>query len=102
MFQMLHINGIIYAHDKLSFRNFDVRTGISDNYVQSVLRDRYGFMWFATLNGLNRYDGYQFKKYTTTQLGAYNNDIKSIAEDAEGNIWVKGVVGYYIYEYSLY
>lgn len=98
MFQMLHINGIIYAHDKLSFRNFDVRTGISDNYVQSVLRDRYGFMWFATLNGLNRYDGYQFKKYTTTQLGAYNNDIKSIAEDAEGNIWVKGVVGYYIYD----
>lgn len=89
--------GLVCAHDGLNFRNLDVKSGISDNYVQSVIRDRYGFMWFATLNGLNRYDGYQFKKYTTTQLGAYNNDIVSIAEDAEGNIWIKGPVSYYIY-----
>lgn len=92
------VSGIVYAHDRLSFRNFDVKSGISDNYVQSILRDRYGFMWFATLNGLNRYDGYQFKKYTTTQLGAYNNDIEFITEDAVGNIWIKGPVSYYIYD----
>ena len=72
---MCFVCGLVYAHDGLNFRNLDVKSGISDNYVRSVLRDRYGFMWFATLNGLNRYDGYQFKKYTTTQLGAYNNDI---------------------------
>lgn len=89
--------GFVYAYDGLNFRNFDVKSGISDNYVRSVIRDRYGFMWFATLNGLNRYDGYQFKKYTTTQLGAYNNDIETIAEDAAGNIWIKGPVSYYVY-----
>lgn len=86
------------ANDKLSFRNFDVKSGISDNYVQSILRDQYGFMWFATLNGLNRYDGYQFKKYTVTQLGAYNNDIESITEDGDGTIWLKGPISYYIYD----
>ena len=95
---MCFVCGLVCAHDGLNFRNLDVKSGISDNYVQSVLRDRYGFMWFATLNGLNRYDGYQFKKYTTTQLGAYNNDIESIAEDAAGNIWIKGPVSYYIYD----
>lgn len=89
---MCFVCGLVYAHDGLNFRNLDVKSGISDNYVRSVLRDQYGFMWFATLNGLNRYDGYQFKKYTTTQLGAYNNDIESIAEDAAGNIWIKGPV----------
>lgn len=94
---MCFVCGLVCAHDGLNFRNLDVKSGISDNYVQSVIRDRYGFMWFATLNGLNRYDGYQFKKYTTTQLGAYNNDIESIAEDAAGNIWIKGAVSYYIY-----
>ena len=73
---MCFVCGLVYAHDGLNFRNLDVKSGISDNYVRSVLRDQYGFMWFATLNGLNRYDGYQFKKYTTTQLGAYNNDIE--------------------------
>lgn len=65
---MCFVCGLVYAHDGLNFRNLDVKSGISDNYVRSVLRDQYGFMWFATLNGLNRYDGYQFKKYTTTQL----------------------------------
>lgn len=95
---MCFVCGLVYAHDGLNFRNLDVKSGISDNYVRSVLRNRYGFMWFATLNGLNRYDGYQFKKYTTTQLGAYNNDIESIAEDAAGNIWIKGPVSYYIYD----
>ena len=95
---MCFVCGLVYAHDGLNFRNLDVKSGISDNYVRSVLRDQYGFMWFATLNGLNRYDGYQFKKYTTTQLGRYNNDIESIAEDAAGNIWIKGPVSYYIYD----
>lgn len=98
---MCFVCGLVCAHDGLNFRNLDVKSGISDNYVRSVLRDRYGFMWFATLNGLNRYDGYQFKKYTTTQLGAYNNDIESIAEDAAGNIWIKGSVCYYIYNREL-
>lgn len=94
---MCFVCGLVCAHDGLNFRNLDVKSGISDNYVQSVLRDRYGFMWFATLNGLNRYDGYQFKKYTTTQLGAYNNDIESIAEDGRQYL-DKGSVSYYIYD----
>ncbi|MDO4180168.1 MAG: two-component regulator propeller domain-containing protein [Bacteroidales bacterium] len=86
------------AHDRLMFRNLDVRSGISDNYVQSILRDRYGFMWFATLNGLNCYDGYRFKKYTITQFGSYNNDMEFITEDADGHIWIKGPVSYYRYD----
>lgn len=53
---MCFVCGLVYAHDGLNFRNLDVKSGISDNYVRSVLRDQYGFMWFATLNGLNRYD----------------------------------------------
>ena len=52
---MCFVCGLVYAHDGLNFRNLDVKSGISDNYVRSVLRDQYGFMWFATLNGLNRY-----------------------------------------------
>ncbi len=74
---------------RLVFRTFDVKSGISDNYVLSILRDQYGFMWFGTINGLNRYDGYQCKRYTTTQLGTYNNCINSVAEDASGCIWIK-------------
>ena len=98
---LLSLSEYISASYKLNFRNIDVQSGISDNYIQSILRDKYGFMWFATLNGLNRYDGYQFKHYTTTQLGSYNNDVESILEDASGTIWIKGPVSYYYYNREL-
>ena len=58
------------------FHTLDVKSGMSDNYVQSILRDRYGFMWFGTINGLNRYDGYHCKTYLTTPLGTYNNSTR--------------------------
>lgn len=41
---MCFVCGLVYAHDGLNFRNLDVKSGISDNYVRSVLRDQYGFM----------------------------------------------------------
>ena len=91
------IGELIYANDYLNFRNIDVKSGISDNYVLSVLRDRYGFMWFATLNGLDCYDGYRFKKYELDSFGAYN----TLYEDAAGNIWVKDFAAYYVYNREL-
>ena len=86
------------ASAKLNFRNIDVKSGISDNYIRSILRDKYGFMWFGTGNGLDRYDGYQFRQYSITQLGSYNNDISSVMEDRNGTIWIKGPVSYYYYD----
>ncbi len=85
------------ANERLNFRTFDVKAGIADNYVRHILCDQYGFMWFSTLNGLSRYDGYQFKTYTTTQLGTYNNDIEFTAEDATGTLWIGTPRSYYFY-----
>lgn len=64
---------ITQINARLTFQTFDVKSGISDNYVIAMLRDQYGFMWFATLNGLNRYDGYQCKQYWVT-----DSDRKSV------------------------
>lgn len=86
---------------RLTFRTFDVKSGISDNYVLSVLRDQYGFMWFATLNGLNRYDGYQCKQYWTNNSDTRNNCFNSIAEDASGTIWIRTPEQYFYYNREL-
>ena len=69
----------LQASERLNFRTFDVKSGIADNYVQSILCDRYGFMWFSTLNGLSRYDGYQFKTYTTTTLTSWTAPTSPVA-----------------------
>ena len=47
-----------HGFNHANFQLLDVRTGLSDNYVQDILHDKNGLMWFATQNGLNSYDGY--------------------------------------------
>lgn len=86
-----------HAINEPNFSNIDVKSGLSDNYIQSIMQDRYGFIWIATLNGLNCYDGYRVKTYYIMPLGDYNNNIKEVMEDASGTIWIKGPSCYYVY-----
>ena len=89
----LNAHGFNHAY----FQLLDVRTGLSDNYIQDILHDESGLMWFATQNGLNSYDGYHFKYYTIDHLGAYDNNVQRIWEDASGTIWIKTPVNYCYY-----
>ncbi|MGB0176134.1 MAG: ligand-binding sensor domain-containing protein, partial [Owenweeksia sp.] len=56
-----------------------------------MLQDRKGFMWFGTLGGLNRYDGYQFKVFRFDPDNPYSlsgNNIFALYEDHKGRIWI--------------
>ena len=48
---------------RIKFEKLSVENGMSQSSVLSVIQDNQGFMWFATLDGLNKYDGYNFKIY---------------------------------------
>jgi len=68
-----------------------VDDGLSQNEVTSILQDKYGFMWFGTRGGLNRYDGYVFKHYkpgTDKESSLSNPSIERLYQDKEGNIWI--------------
>ncbi|MBI2428175.1 MAG: hypothetical protein HYV29_05160 [Ignavibacteriales bacterium] len=55
------------------------------------MQDKFGFMWFGTKSGLNRYDGKSIKVYRTVWQDTttlYINNITSLAEDNDGNLWV--------------
>ena len=63
----------------LRFHLFDVESGLSNNYINSIAQDSLGFMWIATADGLNRYDGFKFIKYTDkNHSGLSNNNIAQI------------------------
>ncbi|HIW66416.1 MAG TPA: hypothetical protein H9879_09335 [Candidatus Alistipes intestinipullorum] len=47
----------------LHFRNISIDSGLSDNLVLAIEKDKYGFVWIGTSEGLNRYDGYRFDIY---------------------------------------
>lgn len=78
-----------------NFNSLGVKDGLPDNYIHAMMQDSYGFMWFVYANGVSRYDGYNFKNYQFVPTG---NDIYSINEDLNRNIWIKAGTSYFIYD----
>lgn len=65
--------------------------GLSNTAVWSVLRDSQGFMWFGTLDGLARYDGYKLQFFTSSladPTSLSENKIRTLYEDRAGNLWI--------------
>ncbi|MFA9388298.1 MAG: two-component regulator propeller domain-containing protein [Prolixibacteraceae bacterium] len=82
------------------FEQIDTKQGLSQNNVLSMFCDHDDFMWFGTMDGLNRYDGYSFKiiKSETGKKNVLtNNRISKIWEDQLHFLWVKTYDGYYHY-----
>ncbi len=82
------------------FEHLDTRSGLSQNNVLSMFCDHQGFMWFGTMDGLNRFDGINFKIFKSEE-GEKNalthNRISGIWEDSLEILWVKTYEGYYHY-----
>ena len=57
-----------------SYINYNMRDGLAGSVVYDALQDKDGFMWFATENGLSRFDGKDFKTFTTRD-GLPDNEI---------------------------
>ncbi|WP_134090203.1 two-component regulator propeller domain-containing protein [Olivibacter sp. XZL3] len=80
------------------FKRIGLREGLSNNSITTIYQDRYGFMWLGTFDGLNRYDGYEFKVFKNNlrdSLSLPNNRISAIDEDGNGNLWVGTKQGIY-------
>ncbi|GGF45300.1 hybrid sensor histidine kinase/response regulator [Echinicola rosea] len=77
--------------------------GLSGSTVFSILQDQQGFMWFGTKNGLNRYDGHNFKVFSPeagNESGLKDNFIYGLFEDSRNTIWVGTAHGMYTYNSS--
>ena len=69
----------------------EARNAITSNQVNDVLQDSQGYLWFATRNGLNRYDGYQFQAFYHQPNDSASlpvNDLNVLAEDEHGFLWI--------------
>ncbi|MEP7164601.1 MAG: two-component regulator propeller domain-containing protein [Ferruginibacter sp.] len=80
-------------------KNLSTENGLSDNRVTCFHKDKKGFMWIGTRNGLNRYDGHSFKVFRPAAGNSISNEIiNDIAEDSRGRIWVATMEGLNIYD----
>ena len=84
--------GIDYVLSKgVQFERISLEQGLSQSVVNTILQDSMGFMWFGTQDGLNRYDGYDFKVYKNdpdNPGSISNNYVTAIYEDQSGALWV--------------
>jgi len=81
----------LFGQMNISTEILTVRDGLSNNNARDILQDKYGYMWFATADGLNRYDGYEIAVYKnipgdTSSLPA--NVTFRVFEDSEGTLWI--------------
>lgn len=73
------------------FNHFTVDDGLSQNTVFSITQDKFNSMWFATYDGLNKYDGYNFIVYkhdTNDSTTISDNILNVLYTDSNGNVWI--------------
>jgi PAS domain S-box-containing protein len=79
------------APDRLSFSHILPTDGLPSVQLRRIIRDRQGFMWFATNEGLLRFDSQAFRTFTHdpgNSRSLSGNTIWDVVEDAAGNLWV--------------
>lgn len=80
----------------MNFSRLTINDGLSQNTIYSIFQDRTGFVWIGTEDGLNRFDGYEFKIYRHLHYGKNDirsNQVNSIYENDEGNLWIATSTG---------
>ena len=73
------------------FANYTVQDGLSHNTVNDIIQDKNGFMWFATENGLSRYDGYSFVNFFHNPENPNSipgNSVLTLAIDSQDFLWI--------------
>lgn len=79
------------ANPRLEFSHIGMEEGMSRATVFDITQDKQGFMWIATNDGLNRFDGYEFKIYRNNSVDKHSigsDVIKTVVCDRQGRLWI--------------
>ena len=82
---------LIGNNQDIQFKKYGIKEGFSDISFREIIQDKKGFLWFATLNGVNRFDGRNVKVYRAESDNSHSisyNKISAIYEDSYGYIWI--------------
>jgi signal transduction histidine kinase/DNA-binding response OmpR family regulator/ligand-binding sensor domain-containing protein len=90
-FLFLFVGNVFSNAQSSIFERVTIEHGLSQGMIYDVLQTKDGFLWIATKDGLNRYDGYNFKVFSNDPFDAYSvaeNTITTLFEDSRGWLWV--------------
>lgn len=87
---LMIVNNLTIGQSHIKVNHIFLSKKESENKVYSIIQDSKGFMWFGTVSGLFKYDGYKFYQYLNDpkdSTSISNNYVLSLLEDNNGNIW---------------
>ncbi|GAB2839409.1 hybrid sensor histidine kinase/response regulator transcription factor [Ferruginibacter profundus] len=82
---------IANAQKTPDYETISTAQGLSQGMIFDILQDKEGFIWVATKNGLNRYDGYSFKVFSNDPYNVHSlssNTLVKLSEDSKGRLWI--------------
>jgi ligand-binding sensor domain-containing protein/class 3 adenylate cyclase len=88
---------------QISCESIGTDQGLSQGYVPAIVQDKEGYLWFATNDGLNKYDGYDFRVFRheiDKPFSLIENSITSLYYDSKGRLWVGTASGLDLLETS--
>jgi ligand-binding sensor domain-containing protein/class 3 adenylate cyclase/predicted metal-dependent HD superfamily phosphohydrolase len=95
----------IAQQSNIKFRHLTIKDGLSQSDVLTIHQDSKGLMWFGTQDGLNVYNGFDFKVFSHDLLDSTsisNSYIHKIIEDKNGLIWLATEHGLNVFDWSSY
>src|SRR5688572_10105184 len=84
------LNPNIHAQSRFRFQTLSLEQGLSSNTVSSICKDKFGYIWMATENGLNRYEEHTIRQYFHNKKDSFSipgNNVRWIHKDNEGGLW---------------
>ena len=90
---LLHLlsSSLFSQPNQVVFENYTLENGLQNNTVHQAFQDSRGYMWFATNNGISRYDGYKFTSFRNDPTDSTSLSgllARVIFEDKKGNLWI--------------
>jgi len=83
------------------FEHISIDNGLSQGTIKGIIQDKKGFMWFATHDGLNRFDGYSFKIFRNDEKDKNSisgNWIEAIDIDIKNDLWMAHSEGFSMFD----
>lgn len=81
-----------------SFRNLTVEDGLSNNFVRTIHKDNWGYMWFGTLEGLDRFDGIELRSYSD-RFPVSKASVNCMANDPSTGLWIGTESGLFYWDF---
>ncbi|PQJ79102.1 hybrid sensor histidine kinase/response regulator transcription factor [Polaribacter porphyrae] len=86
-------SSFLISQNTTKFQKINQREGLSNSRITGIIKEKNGFIWISTQNGLNRYDGHNFKVYQKRNSKIGSNDISDIMLDSKNRIWLATLDG---------